>query len=234
MSYCVNCGVELENNRDRCPLCNTPVYNPLQKLDRTLTPSFPTKAGQVERVKNSDMAILISVVLASTAISCGLLNFLVFKNSSWSFYIIGACMLLWVIFIPSVIYTKLSFYLSLLFDGIAVSFYLWVIAFSIDSFEWLLRMALPIVALITFLVILFVFLHHYFKTSILSTAIYLFAEVAIFCTGLEILIHIYYEDGIRLTWSSVVLVSCSIIIIALVTIITRSRLREAVRRRMHM
>ncbi|NLG04629.1 MAG: hypothetical protein GX567_12495 [Clostridia bacterium] len=234
MSYCVNCGVELENNKERCPLCNTPVYNPLQKIDRTLTPSFPPKAGQVERVKNSDMAILLSIVLASTAISCGLLNLLVFKTGSWSFYIIGACMLLWVIFIPSVIYTKLSIYLSLLFDGTAISFYLWVIAFSIGRFNWYLRLALPIITLVTFLVILFVFLHRFFKTSILSTAIYLFGEIAFFCIGLEMLICFYQEKMIRLTWSSVVLVSCSIIVITLLTIITRSRLREAVRRRMHM
>ena len=28
MSYCVNCGVELDASAKKCPLCDTPVYNP--------------------------------------------------------------------------------------------------------------------------------------------------------------------------------------------------------------
>lgn len=28
MSYCVNCGVELDASASECPLCNTPVINP--------------------------------------------------------------------------------------------------------------------------------------------------------------------------------------------------------------
>ena len=28
MSYCVNCGVELQKSEPRCPLCGTEVINP--------------------------------------------------------------------------------------------------------------------------------------------------------------------------------------------------------------
>ena len=28
MSYCVNCGVELDHTLKSCPLCETPVINP--------------------------------------------------------------------------------------------------------------------------------------------------------------------------------------------------------------
>ena len=30
MSYCVNCGVELEKSEKRCPLCGVEVINPAQ------------------------------------------------------------------------------------------------------------------------------------------------------------------------------------------------------------
>ena len=35
MSYCVNCGVKLEESLTKCPLCNTPVINPniLKKME---------------------------------------------------------------------------------------------------------------------------------------------------------------------------------------------------------
>ena len=35
MSYCVNCGVELNPAASCCPLCGTPVLNPRQKADET-------------------------------------------------------------------------------------------------------------------------------------------------------------------------------------------------------
>ena len=234
MSYCVHCGVELDQTATRCALCNTPVVDLSALKDENAKSPFPTKKGQVERVKRTDLAILSSVVLASTAIACALLNFLVFTGSFWSFYIIGACLLLWVFSIPAVIYTRLPIYLSILFDGIAVALYLWIIAYEYSGYTWYLSIAIPITCMVTFLVELFAFLHRYFQTSILSTAIYLFAEIAVLCVGLEMLLRNYFEGIIYITWSSVVLVSCAIIIIVLLTIITRSRLREAVRRRMHL
>ncbi len=234
MSYCVHCGVELDQTATRCALCNTPVIDLSSVRDENAKPPFSTTKGQVERVKRTDLAILSSVVLASTAIACALLNLLVFKGSFWSFYIIGACLLLWVFSIPLCIYTRLPVYLSILFDGVAVALYLGIIAYEYSGFAWYTGLGIPITCMVTLLVLLFTFLHRFFQTSILSTAIYLFAEVAVFCVGLEMLLRNYFDGVIRITWASVVLVACAIIIIALLTIITRSRLREAVRRRMHL
>ena len=56
MSYCVNCGVELDASAKECPLCNTPVLNPreLEKIAKAQHP-FPTEKGQVETVKRKDL-----------------------------------------------------------------------------------------------------------------------------------------------------------------------------------
>lgn len=39
MSYCVKCGVELDEGAERCPLCGTPAWKP----DETEPRYFPTK-----------------------------------------------------------------------------------------------------------------------------------------------------------------------------------------------
>ena len=36
MSYCVNCGVELDSTAQKCALCDTPVYNPSQKEEKNV------------------------------------------------------------------------------------------------------------------------------------------------------------------------------------------------------
>ncbi|MDE5679233.1 MAG: hypothetical protein K2I01_02205, partial [Lachnospiraceae bacterium] len=116
MSYCVNCGVELDKSLQACPLCNTPVINPRELEEKMEKSSFPKEKGQVETVKRKDLGLLLSVVLIAAGVTCGFLNLFVFTGSAWSLLIIGACLIVWVLFIPIVIYTKLSAYSALLFS----------------------------------------------------------------------------------------------------------------------
>ena len=51
MSYCVNCGVELDASANECPLCNTPVVNPKELEKKNVQTPFPKESGQVETVK---------------------------------------------------------------------------------------------------------------------------------------------------------------------------------------
>ena len=232
MSYCVNCGVELEPSLTSCPLCNTPVINPneLQKL-RAVSP-YPTQKGNVDVVKRKDFGIVTSIVLSATSLSCLLLNLFVFSGSLWSLFIIGACLVLFVLVFPAVIYTKLPIYISLLFDGVAVGIYLYLITFNTAGNRWFLGLALPIVALATILVEIFALLLRSFPATFLTTSLYFFAEVAVLCPAIELLIRHYAGSRLLLSWSAIVLTVCSVILVLLVTILSIRRLRDAVRRRL--
>ena len=80
MSYCVNCGVELEENARECPLCSTPVVNPREQTRRDAS-AFPEQKGQVETVKRKDLGLLLSMVILASVATCGILNLLVFKST---------------------------------------------------------------------------------------------------------------------------------------------------------
>lgn len=233
MSYCVNCGVELDASLQTCPLCHTPVINPKEIKNAMPDFPYPQEKGQVEVVKRKDLGLLITIVLSATALSCGLLNLLVFTGTSWSLLIIGICILLFVFAFPAVIYTKLPIYLSLLFDGIAIAVYLYLITYLTPSKRWFWQLAVPIVLLVTALMEIFTFLLRKLPVSIISTAIYLFAEAAVLCAGIELFIDRFTGSPLRLSWSAVVLTACGIIVVALVTILSKRRLRDAVQRRLH-
>ena len=233
MSYCVNCGVKLEPSIQRCPLCNTPVINTNELEKEIKNPPFPKEIGQPEKIKRRDWGLLLTVVLSATAFSCGLLNALVFRSNMWSLIILGACILIWVFAIPTFIYTKISVYFSLLFDGFAVAIYLLLISFITPSTKWLYQLSLPITALVTLQAIVFAFLYRTISTSFLATALYIFIEIPVLCVGIEILIRLFFKGPIRITWSAVVLTACTIIVIALITIISKKQFRNAVRRRLH-
>ena len=61
MSYCVNCGVELEPSLTECPLCNTPVINPKELYNQKKTSPYPKERGQVDVVKRKDLTILTCI-----------------------------------------------------------------------------------------------------------------------------------------------------------------------------
>lgn len=234
MSYCVNCGVELDVSAENCPLCGTPVINPaeLEKLREVQSP-FPTKKGQVEAVKRKDLGILLTVMTLATATICAVLNRLVFRENLWSLVVLGSCVMLWVIMVPFVIYTKQSVYLSLLYDGASVVFLLYMIRLLVKDDSWFLGLGLPLTVLVTAVIELFFFCVNRLPKSFLTVTLYLFTGIGMLCLGIEIMIDMYITGVIDLGWSAVVLTVCGVFDIAIITILSRRRLRKSIQRRLH-
>ncbi len=233
MSYCVNCGVELSAGQEECPLCNTPVINPKELVKEREEPPFPKEKGQVETVKRKDLGFLVSAVVLAAAITCGLLNMLVFNKTAWSLAVIGVCVILWVMLVPVVIYTKQSIYISVFLDGVAIAVYLYMLAYMIHRDDWLWGLGVPIVLLITVIAEVFILCVRKLPKSFLTIALYVFTAIGIGCVGLEILIDLYVSGEIQILWSAVVLTVCVIVDITIITMLSRRRLRNAVRRRLH-
>ena len=234
MSYCVNCGVELEASLKECPLCHTPVIN-LRELGKEVPPSpYPTDKGQVEVVKRRDLGILITVVLTATGATCLLLNLLVFNAHLWSLLVIGCCLCLFVFTFPAVYYSRTPAWLTLLADGVSVVIYLFLITFVTSSAAWFWQVGLPVVIILTLFAEVFPLLAKFISLSVLPCALCLFVEIPAFCVTLEILLRRLLARPFRITWSAVVLTVCVIIDFALITILAKKRLRNEVHRRLHL
>lgn len=235
MSYCVNCGVELQADAGRCPLCNTIVINPneLEKMKEEGSP-FPSEKGQVEAVKRKDIGILLTVILAATGVICGILNALSFQGALWSLAVGGVCIVLWVILIPVVIIRKQPIYVSLLLDGIAVAAYLYMLTYLVGSSGWYFGLGLPITVLVTVIVELFTVCVRKLPYAFLVGCLEFFTAVGLLCMGIEIMIDRYLGQDIVLGWSAVVLTVCGILDIAFITMLCRSRLRHALYKRLHL
>ncbi len=232
MSYCVNCGVELADDINVCPLCRTPVYHPGKETDPDLKPVFPVGRGEVGAIRN-DVAMLFSVVLGSTAAACILLNLLVFRMNLWSAYVAGACLVLWVLSLPVMFVRKVPAALALLADGAVVSLYCGMISWFHPGENWYPEVALPLIWMIAIFIGIYGACLRMVKMSILSRAALLFGEAGILALLTEVVLTLHFDGHIFVSWSAVAATCCGVIVAALLTIIKRSRLREEVRRRMH-
>ena len=59
------------------------------------------------------------------------------------------------------------------------------------------------------------------------TGLYFFVEAGLLCAGIELLIRNFLSLPPGLSWSALVLAICAVIVISLLTILSRSRLRNA-------
>ena len=82
MSYCVNCGVELDDSAKKCVLCGTQVINPAkaENKDVPIAP-FSEEVYLPKTVKARFLAGLFSIIMLVPNMACFLVNMLVFPGT---------------------------------------------------------------------------------------------------------------------------------------------------------
>lgn len=223
--YCVNCGVELNPGAERCPLCGTPAWKP----DPAEPPYFATKPPEIPAVENYSLAILLSSMLLSVALCCGLLNLILLPGRFWSYYVIGAAVMLWVWFVLPMVFRKLPVVIRLTLDVAIVGVYIWLISIDLNGGAWFRGLVVPILIWACVLVFLLCLLSR--NRSILTKISLCVGAVALLVIGIEYAIEYYLFGTAHLTWSLVVATICIALIIPLRVIRHVPALREEVRRR---
>ena len=234
MSYCVNCGVELDDTAQSCPLCHTPVLNPNQPVDMWGPKPFPTEKGEVPPVARGELALLISAMLLSVAVCCGVLNLFLRAERAWSLYVIGAAVMLWLWFVPPLLTRKLPVWAPLTLDVLAVGAYLCLIAAAVDGMDWYVGLALPITAAGVLVIPLLYWIIRTRRCSLLVSAVLVLMAIGLFAVLTEFLCDEYLKGEWVPGWSMVVLASCAGLSIPLIIVRRVPSLREEARRRFHM
>ena len=234
MSYCVNCGVELDPTASSCPLCQTPVVNPRQPVDTELPPPFPSRRAEVQPVNKLELALLLTAMLGSVAVVCGLLNlFFLHADRPWSLYVIGAAGMLWIWLVPPLLFRSMPLWFRLGLDACAVGVYVYLISIDLHGLRWYLGLALPIILTGGAIVVLLGFILSRGR-SILTSVTLIIGAIGLFVMSIELYVDRWLHQDYAPGWSLVVGAVCVALIIPLVIVRRRPALRDEVRRRFHM
>ena len=84
-------------------------------------------------------------MLVSVAVCCGVLNMFLKPERTWSVYVIGAAVMLWLWLVPPLLDRGMHVLLRLLVDVLAVALYVLFIALNLDGWTWYMGLALPII-----------------------------------------------------------------------------------------
>lgn len=201
MSYCVNCGVELDPSAKTCPLCGTPAWHP--ELDAP--PYFPANSAAVQPASRREAAILLTAMLVSVSLCCGLLNLFLPTDRPWSLYVIGAAVMLWVWFTLPMVLRRLPVFFRLTADVAAIGIYVWLISIDLGGSRWFRGLALPLIG-----------------------------WAGLLAMGIEFCIDRYFRGVWQPGWSLIVLAVCVGLIIPLRIVRRVPSLREEARRRFNL
>ena len=234
MSYCVHCGVELDATASFCPLCHTRVLDPGQPVDTASPKPFPTRRGEVAPAAKQEVALLITAMLASVAVCCGVLNLFLRADRMWSLYVIGAAAMLWLWLVPPLLARGMHLLLRLLLDVAAVALYVYLISVDLNGRDWYLGLAAPIILWGGAILLLLGLVLRVYRRSALTTMTILIGSIGVFVFGMEFFVDLWLHQLWSPSWSLVVLTICIGMVIPLIIIRRVPALREEARRRFHL
>ncbi len=235
MSYCVNCGVELDGTAHACPLCQTPVMNPRQPVDTFSPPPFPTRRKEVPPVSKRILAVLLSAMLASAAVCCGVLNLVLKPELHWSVFVIGAAIMVWIWLVPPLLLRGIPLPVRLLLDIVAVGLYVYLISRDVrGGTGWFLGLALPIILTGGAVVLFLGLVLQNGKRSILSGITIVIGAAGAVSFFAELFVDRWLYQCWTPEWSLIVVTICAALIVPLIIVRRVPSLREEARRRFHM
>ncbi len=235
MSYCVNCGVELDASEKNCPLCGLEVQNPRQPYSPAAKRPYAQRLDPVySRINRHFVASILTIATAFPALLCLVINMILAGKFSWSLYVAGALAVVWVFVVPRFIIRKLSFMRLFIPDLIAVILYLLLLELLTPVNGWFVPLAMPIALLVGCFALINGLLinHRILKESAIPAA--LLASAGLVNVGIEIIVELYLHSAFVLDWSLFVLIPCLAVAAFFATIARRQAIREEIKKRLHL
>ena len=181
MSYCVNCGVELDASAEKCVLCNTPVLNPKLKAEDKPESPFAMESHIPKSISRKFVAYIVSVVMFIPNVVCLITNFAFFNETLWSLNILCTSLLLWIVFVFPFFTKKSKPYLMWAFDTAAVaSYFYFIFAMSKSNIGTYLTVVLPVIGVVSAQMLTFMLWAIGKKRHIILKTLHLFVDFAVF------------------------------------------------------
>lgn len=224
MSYCVNCGVELEKGCPECPLCDTPVINPREKNEQEQKPAYPATVDIPKSVNKRYWGFVLSLIMLIPNLVLIVLDMLVLDGSVIK-YVVGGFAVAWIWFIFPLLWKKQIPVVSLGIDAIALLVYLNMFRIYGDENGWFNSLVLPVVIALWAICNLFIFWLKKPRTkSLISIAV--LGAINVMSFVIEICVSMFYSGKLRLT-VSLVMTACCVSLMIFFAVLERSKRLKA-------
>lgn len=199
MSYCVNCGVELEKGAKKCPLCGTEVINP-NEINEEHVHSYPVYSPTPKaKIKKSTVVSLITLILLLPDFLTTLCDYSINHSITWSAYVMASLLCAYLFIVFPILFGKHGAACTVLMAADILGFLLFIERKTNGA--WFLSFALPIVTVIAVFIAIMTLLGKEKKISPLTSVSISMIFAGLFCLLIEFLINITFKVRTSLAWS---------------------------------
>ena len=226
MSYCVNCGVELDKSAKKCALCSAPVINPMETGQTVSSPApYPDKVVLPPGVRRRYVAFIISMVVLIPNIVCGIINFLFPATGVWAVYVIASSALAWVLFVQPFLWKKIHPYSLIAIDALAAGSYIYVFYAVGNEKGWFYQVAMPMLLLLEVMLLGSAYWLRRKKRDWPDIIIAVLIEIGIYSVCVDLLLHLFIEGRSVITFSIILIACCISLIVFFIAVKSNRRLR---------
>lgn len=234
MSYCVNCGVELDQTHTNCPLCDCPVVNPMKPgVDGAPSPH----PKQVEHIDNLPerrfAALIITIISLFVSLICLSIDVSFSGGLSWSRYVLASIGLIWLLVTAPLFSQKMGPLLGIAIDSGAVALYLYGIESWSMPGRWFFPLAFPIIGTAFFALMIGAGLIGSRLIKGLHVPALIFFATGLFVLCIEPVINSYHGGKAGLAWSWFVFIPCTLVALLLTVLERKHTLKEILAKRFH-
>lgn len=222
MSYCVNCGVELDFTAKKCALCNTPVINPNIKQEIVDEKPFSDNLSIPAAVKKRFIAFAVSVTMLVPNIVMFFLNVFFIRGSLWSAYVFSSSLLFWFIFVFPFFMKKSRPYLMWLVDTLAAVLYSYFILVLSGSAFSVLNCVIATLIFVSFSVLLLIFWLRRKKRHWTAITFFLLLESTVVSLLSGIIVSVLV-DNFKMFVAGIVIAVCTFVLMCFFIYCNRSK-----------
>ncbi|MFC2137056.1 DUF6320 domain-containing protein [Bacteroidota bacterium] len=222
MPNCKNCGVELEETMEICPLCKLPPHKK-ELIEENKIIEKSIEQIRDEKKRKQIIWELLSLTFISGIIITLIINLVSSKTLSWSLISVSSISFTWILVTLFFFLIKRPFYLTLLLL-VSLSGYLIIIDLLTEPLNWSLIFGLPISISLIVIFSLVVFAIKLAKQKGFNVLSILLLGVSAYSICVELSLNFSRSHTPLLSWS--IIVAASILPICIILVFFHYRMKK--------
>lgn len=228
---CKECGVELEEEMQVCPLCDTPVYalgsTTASKKEKEVNATDYGQGNSLHRILSQITAILLLSGLVATLI----INLAIRGSVTWALYPISVCLI--ILSYASVFSLWQTRMILQVLGGWVLSAGVLLILSSLVDEAWPVKLAIPLLCAVNIVALLLMAVLKVVRTKGLNIFAISLVAIALLCLTIEGIISYYLRETIKLQWSAIVAACLLPVTIAILFMYFRTRNNSELKKIFH-
>jgi hypothetical protein len=227
MSYCINCGVELDEDLLSCPLCGFNIGNHIVPESKDKSEHYPSDILLLHKKETRRHIWELSIIITFSGLAvCTIVDFVIFKSLSWSLYADTSILVAWICL--SFILLAFRKYIIML-PGLMLAILAMLFLFNLFNppVNWFYGIGLPVTVAFFISVSIIIVLWKFVLLKGFNILAMAFFVLSGFCIVTEVFLDNYLFKKVDIHWSAIVAVS--ILPIALVLLFVHYRMQKGKR-----